>query len=107
MNLHVHIPHADTPRKQLAVILGKVLLIVTVVALVVASISARHFEHTICENQNAAFSAVDDVINHGVMVTQQKLKADEAAHRGKLVLIDERSLVSSRVLLLKIRTIHC
>lgn len=107
MNLHLHIPKADTPRKQLAVIGGKVLLIVVVVALVVASITARQFQHKICVNQNKAFGAVDQVIQHGVTVTQLRLVADTAAGRNKSAQIDRASLASSRALLGEIRPIHC
>lgn len=102
-----HLPRADTPRKQLAVIAGKVLLIVVVVALVVASIEARHFQHSICVNQNKAFRAVDQVIQHGVHVTQQRLKADTAAHRMRSARIDQASLVSSQRLLDEIAPISC
>lgn len=105
--MHIHIPRADTPRKQLAVIGGKILLIVTLVALVVASITARQFQHKICVNQNKAFAAVDQVIQHGVTVTQQRLVADTAAKRMRSAQIDRRSLVSSRELLGEIHTIHC
>lgn len=103
----VHLWHASSPRAQLAVIGGKLLLILTVVALVAASISARHYQHTICKNQNTAFGAVDQVIHHGLTVTQQKTKADAAAGRTRLVKIDEASIASSRVLLQRIRPLHC
>lgn len=102
-----HLPRADTPRKQLAVIAGKVLLIVVVVALVVASVEARHFQHSICVNQNKAFSAVDQVIQHGIDVTNQRLKADQAAGRNRQAGIDQASLVSSQRLLDHIRPISC
>lgn len=102
-----HVWHASSARAQLTVIGGKLLLILTVVALVAASVSARHFQHTICVNQNTAFSAVDQVIQHGVTVTQEKLKADAAAGRMKLVRIDRGSIAGSQILLQRIRTIHC
>lgn len=105
--MNMHVPKADTPRKQMAVIILQIVVIVTVVALVAASISAHHFQHSICENQNTAFGAVDQVIQHGLTVTQEKIKADAAAGRTKLVKIDRGSIAGSEVLLERIRTIHC
>lgn len=107
MSTRIHLPRADTPRKQLAVIGSKVLLIVVIVALVVASITARQFEHKICVNQNKAFAAVDQVIQHGVDVTKLRLTADIAAHRMRSARIDRASLASSSKLLGEIHTIHC
>lgn len=107
MSARIHLPRADTPRKQLAVIGGKILLIVVVVALVVASVTARQFEHKICVNQNKAFAAVDQVIQHGIDVTHQRLRADVAAKRMRSAHIDRASLASSAKLLGEIHTIHC
>lgn len=58
--MNFHIPQADTPRRQLAVIAGKILLITTVVALVVASVVQQHAQQELRKAQHAATAAHND-----------------------------------------------
>lgn len=58
--MNLHIPQADTPRRQLAVIAGKILLITTVVALVVASVVQQHAQAELRKVQRQSTAAHND-----------------------------------------------
>jgi hypothetical protein len=58
--MNMHFPRADTPRRQVAVIAGKLLLILVVVALVVASIVQQHAQSELRGVQHQANAAHND-----------------------------------------------
>lgn len=57
---HLHLPRADTPKRQVAVIAGKLLLILVVVALVVASVVQQHAQAELRGVQRQANAAHND-----------------------------------------------
>lgn len=88
-----------SPKGYKLVVLGLVAAICSVVALTAFSIGQSRTQHQICQ----VIGFVGDQTRHSIVVTNQRLKVDNAAHRA----IDAESLTKLNTFYAKVTKVKC